>query len=100
MHRLTYDGNEETYRARTEAIRAMAGAIQDMPLTVAERRAFKFWYTHHNYRSVALALYRGSRYELRVSVAGVRRVFAIDPLPPRPARHAPQILVTRQDLTA
>jgi ferric-dicitrate binding protein FerR (iron transport regulator) len=100
VHRLTYDGNEQAYRTRTQAIRAMAGVIQGMPLTDAERRAFKFWYTHHNYHSVALALYRGHRYELRVSVAGKRRIFAIDPPPPPPTRHPPQVPVTRQEVTA
>ncbi|MFD8870191.1 hypothetical protein ACFV1F_38665 [Streptomyces sp. NPDC059590] len=69
-------------------------------LTDAERQAFKFWYTHHTYRSVALALYRGHRYELRVSVAGKRRIFAIGPTSPHPTCHTPQMPVTRQDLTA
>lgn len=95
MYQLTYDGTTELHQTGTQAIRAMAKAIRAQPLTAGERTAFNRWYTHHKYRSVALILRRGQRYQLRVSVAGERRLFAIDP----PTRH-PQIPVTRDAITA
>ena len=82
MYRLTYDGRSEEHDRRTQAVRALAGAVRAQPLTDSERQAFNRWYTHRNYRSAALALYHGHRYELHVSVSGRRRTFAIDPPPP------------------
>lgn len=97
VYRLNYGKQSESYRTRTQAIRAMARVVRELPLTKGERFAFDRWYTTHNYRSVALELYRGHRYEMRISVAGKRRLFAIDP-PQHPTRYTPQIPVTRQEL--
>ncbi|MEU0809373.1 hypothetical protein [Streptomyces sp. NPDC005970] len=78
-----------------------------MPTATADRRN-TFRVSKHK-RSVpdvrtrirkTLALYRGHRYELRVSVAGKRRIFAIGPTSPHPTRRTSQMPVTRQDLTA
>lgn len=99
MYRLKYGEVTEPHRTRTQAIRAMARAVRAQPLSTGERFAFDRWYTFHNYRSVAHVLHTGHRYELRISVAGKRRLFAIDP-PRHPTRHTPQIPVTREDVTA
>lgn len=68
----------------TQAIRGMARAVRGLPLTPAERRAFAYWYTHRNYRSVAMALRSWHRYEISVSVGGTRQTFVIEPLPVMP----------------
>ena len=94
MYRLTHNGETEEYASRTRAIRALAGAVRAQPLTDGERKAFDRWYTNRNFRSVSLALYNRNRYELRVSVAGERRTFAIDPSPPLPHEHPAQVPVT------
>lgn len=95
VYRLTYGQTEERHHTRTQAIRAMARAIHAQPLTAGERFAFNRWYTNRNYRSAATKLHGGHRYELRVSVGGERRIFAIHPPP-----HTPQAPVTREDVTA
>lgn len=96
VYQLTYGGTTELHHTGTQAIRALARAVHAQPLTVGERTAFNRWYTHHKYRSVALLLRNGHRYQLRTSVAGERRLFAIDP----PRRGAPQVPVTRENVTA
>lgn len=100
MYRLTYGRTTEPYRTGTQAIRALARAVRAQPLTTGEREAFNRWYVLRNYRSVAQSLRKGHRYEIRVSIAGERRIFAVAPPPPHPLRHAPQVPVTRQDLPA
>lgn len=72
-----------------QAIRGMARAIRSLPLTEAEQRAFTRWYTYRQYRSVALALHSGRRYEFAVSVNGTRQTYVIESLPVTPENPAP-----------
>lgn len=59
-------------------------------MTTGERAAVNRWYVLRN----------GHRYELRLSVAGERRVSAVVLPPPHPSHHASQVPVTRQDIIA
>jgi hypothetical protein len=98
MYRVTHPGDPQgtEYKTATQAIRGMAGAVLALPLTDAEQRAFKRWYTQRAYRSVSQQLrVRGSRYEMHVQVNGERLLFVIEPPPPLPFQHTQPTPVVR-----
>lgn len=91
MFVLTYEGQEEPedFPCASLAVRAMAQAIDASPLTERERRAWAREATADYFEAVKRIVERGQRYQLRLSVDGVFRLFAIDPPPTGP-------LVTRE----
>lgn len=72
------------YDTPGQALRGMARAIRDLPLTLGERKTFEAWYTQATYRNAAQRLRSFTRYEIRLSVDGTRQAYVIEPLPHMP----------------